>query len=60
MDPYPHLSLAAVYDALSYYYDHEDEIEIEPSIPDLGQVDERLGFSIDTPAPPCTFGDHGR
>jgi len=25
----PHLTLAQVYDALSYYYDHQDEIEAE-------------------------------
>ena len=25
----PHLTLAQVYDALSYYYDHQDEIEQE-------------------------------
>lgn len=24
---YPHLTYAQVYDALSYYYDHQDEIE---------------------------------
>ncbi|MBI4671668.1 MAG: DUF433 domain-containing protein [Chloroflexi bacterium] len=24
---YPHLSLAKIYDALSYYYDHMEEIE---------------------------------
>ena len=24
---FPHLSLSAIYDALSYYYDHTDEIE---------------------------------
>jgi uncharacterized protein (DUF433 family) len=26
---FPHLTLAHVYDALSYYYDHQDEIERE-------------------------------
>lgn len=26
---YPHLSLAQIYDALSYYYDHHDEIDSE-------------------------------
>ncbi|MBI3797826.1 MAG: DUF433 domain-containing protein [Deltaproteobacteria bacterium] len=26
---FPHLTLAQVYDALSYYYDHRDEIERE-------------------------------
>lgn len=26
---FPHLTLAQVYDALSYYYDHKDEIDAE-------------------------------
>ncbi|MEW6542302.1 MAG: DUF433 domain-containing protein [Nitrospirota bacterium] len=26
---FPHLSLAAIHDALSYYYDHRDEIDRE-------------------------------
>ena len=26
---YPHLSLAQIYDALSYYHDHQDEIDSE-------------------------------
>lgn len=26
---YPHISLAAIYDALSYYYDHRREIDEE-------------------------------
>lgn len=26
---FPHLSLAQVYDALSYYYDHQDDVEQE-------------------------------
>jgi uncharacterized protein (DUF433 family) len=26
---FPHLTLAQVYDALSYYYDHRDDIERE-------------------------------
>jgi uncharacterized protein (DUF433 family) len=38
---FPHLTLAQVYDALSYYYDHKEEIDQEmhantvPSAPDL-------------------------
>ena len=24
---FPHLKIAAIYDALSYYYDHKDEVE---------------------------------
>ncbi len=27
LDKYPHLSLAMIYDALSYYYDHQGEID---------------------------------
>ena len=27
LDKYPHLTLAQIYDALSYYYDHKDEID---------------------------------
>lgn len=38
---YPHVSLAAIYDALSYYYDNREEIErdiaandsLEPTLP---------------------------
>lgn len=26
---YPHLTLAAIYDALSYYYDHREAIDLE-------------------------------
>ena len=26
---YPQIGLAAIYDALSYYYDHRDEIDAE-------------------------------
>ena len=26
---YPQISLAAIYDALSYYYDHRDEVDAE-------------------------------
>jgi uncharacterized protein (DUF433 family) len=34
---YPHLVPAAVYDAISYYYDHQDEIDriIEESTPEV-------------------------
>lgn len=27
LDKYPHLTLAQIYDALSYYYDHKEEID---------------------------------
>lgn len=26
---FPHLSLAAIYDALSYYYDNREEVDVE-------------------------------
>lgn len=37
-DVLPHLNLAQVYDALSYYHDHKDEIELE-----LAQNTEEYG-----------------
>ena len=48
---YPHLGPAAVYDAISYYYDHQDEIDrvIEDST--LEAHARRYGFSV---------GDDGR
>jgi uncharacterized protein (DUF433 family) len=27
LEKYPHLTLAQIYDALSYYYDHQEEID---------------------------------
>jgi uncharacterized protein (DUF433 family) len=44
---YPHLKPAAVYDAISYYLDHQDEINriIEESTPDA--VAERYGYVVD-------------
>ena len=43
---YPHLAPAAVYDAISYYYDHQDEIDriIEESTPEV--MAERYGFTV--------------
>ena len=29
LNSYPHVSLAAIYDALSYYYDNREEIDAE-------------------------------
>ncbi|MEX2237101.1 MAG: DUF433 domain-containing protein [Dehalococcoidia bacterium] len=48
---YPHVSLAQVHDAISYYYDHQVEIdrEIENSTP--GKTLERHGW---------TLGENGR
>ena len=56
---YPHLSPAAVHDALSYYLDHTSEIEreiatnrIERVLSDLnGQVDERGFITFPAPTP---------
>jgi len=44
---YPHLKPAAVYDAISYYLDHQDEIDrlIEQSTPEA--LAERFGYVID-------------
>src|SRR5262249_33725048 len=44
---YPHLSLAAVYDAISYYYDHQDEIDrfLAEYTPEA--LAQRQGFTID-------------
>jgi len=44
---YPHLTKAGVYDAISYYFDHQDEIEriIADSEPEA--VRKRLGYTID-------------
>ena len=43
---YPHLVPAAVYDAISYYYDHQDETDrvIEGSTPEV--MAERYGFTV--------------
>jgi uncharacterized protein (DUF433 family) len=44
---YPHLTPAAVFDAISYYFDHREEIEriIEESTP--GRLAEQYGFHVD-------------
>lgn len=46
-DILPHLSLAQIYDALSYYHDHYDEIEAQLSTNDeqiaRAYLRERLG-----------------
>jgi len=43
---YPHLGAAAIYDAVSYYLDHNDEMDqlIADSAPE--KVQERYGFTI--------------
>lgn len=47
VEMYPHLTKAAVYDAISYYFDHQDEIEqiISDSAPEAAQ--KRLGYTLD-------------
>ena len=43
---YPHLAPAAVYDAVSYYLDHREEIDTIISESTLEGLAERYGFSI--------------
>ena len=43
---YPHLSPAAVYDAISYYFDHQDEIDREIEESTLEAVAERYELEI--------------
>ena len=40
---YPHLTPAAVYDALSYYFDHKEEIRSEE---DFEALKQKLGFEV--------------
>ncbi len=40
---YPQMRRAAIYDAISYYLDHEDEIEVKESLEDLKQ---RYNFEL--------------
>jgi uncharacterized protein (DUF433 family) len=51
LQTYPHLSAAAVHDAISYYLDHRDEIEqeiaahrIEAALAHTGAVMDERGF----------------
>ena len=48
---YPHLTPAAVYDAISFYYDHQDEIDRFIAANTLEAHAERHGFTV---------GDDGR
>ena len=48
---YPHLTPAAVYDAISFYYDHQDEIDRFMAANTLDAHAERHGFTV---------GDDGR
>jgi len=44
---YPHLSPAAVYDAISYYHDHQAEIEEEIAEQRIENILKRTGATID-------------
>jgi uncharacterized protein (DUF433 family) len=44
---YPHLTPAALYDAISFYYDHQDEIDRFIDEQTLDAHAERYGFTID-------------
>ena len=46
LQTYPYLSAAAVYDAISYYLDHQAEIEQEIADNRIGAVMEHYGLDI--------------
>lgn len=46
MGLYPHLSAASVYDALSYYHDHQAEIEKDIAESTLEKFLERTGSRV--------------
>ena len=43
---FPHLAPAAVYDAISYYLDHQDEVDRWIEDNSLEKLAERAGFEI--------------
>jgi uncharacterized protein (DUF433 family) len=43
---YPHLTPAGVYDAISYYYDHQEEIDQYIADSRLEVLAERYGFTV--------------
>lgn len=45
---YPHLAPAAVYDALSYYHDHQDEIERLIADQDIQAVLKQHNLAVDS------------
>jgi uncharacterized protein (DUF433 family) len=47
LQAHPHLQAAAVYDALSYYLDHQAEIEQEIAENRFEAVQARAGFAVD-------------
>jgi len=44
---YPHLTPAAVYDALAYYFDHQAEIDEQIAEDSSERVRERFGATVD-------------
>jgi uncharacterized protein (DUF433 family) len=47
LESYPHLTPAGVYDALSYYFDHQDEIDQWRAENTLEKLAERYNFVIE-------------
>lgn len=47
-DAYPHLSLAEIYAAFSYYYDHKDEIDAEIARDDV-EIEEMRKAAGESP-----------
>ncbi len=43
-DKYPHLTLAQIYDALSYYYDHQEEIDHDMESDTEEKIRHELGL----------------
>jgi uncharacterized protein (DUF433 family) len=44
LEKYPHLTLAQVYDALSYYYDHQEEIDRDMEADTEAEVRREFGL----------------
>jgi len=44
---YPHLAPAAIYDAISYYLDHREEIDRLIEDTTLARLAQRYGFRVD-------------
>jgi uncharacterized protein (DUF433 family) len=44
---YPHLTPASVYDAVSYYLDHQAEIDQEIAESTLDALSQRMEFTVD-------------
>jgi uncharacterized protein (DUF433 family) len=46
METYPHLTRAGVYDAISYYFDHQQEIDAEIAGSTLEKLAEKHNFTV--------------